>query len=112
MIGHKDSNLRTKQGCDAMIKSELISRIAGQNPHLYHRDVEGLVNTILGTIGEALCRGQRVEIRGFGVFSIRKRRARAGHNPRSGAAVSVQPKSFPFFKTGKEMHQRLNRPKA
>jgi integration host factor subunit beta len=91
-----------------MIKSELIKHIAAQHSHLYERDIEKLVNAILGTIDEALCRGNRVEIRGFGVFAVRKRRGRTGRNPRSGAVVTVNPKSFPSFKTGKEMHQRLN----
>jgi integration host factor subunit beta len=95
-----------------MIKSELVDRIAAQNPHLYKRDIEHLVNTIMGAIDEALCRGDRVEIRGFGTFSVRKRRARAGRNPRSGAIVAVEQKSFPYFRTGKEMHQRLNRSEA
>jgi integration host factor subunit beta len=95
-----------------MIKSELVERIAAQNPHLYRRDVEHLVNAILGTIDAALCRGDRVEIRGFGIFSVRKRRARSGLNPRSGAVVTVKQKSVPFFRTGKEMHQRLNPPQA
>jgi integration host factor subunit beta len=99
-------------GSSAMIKSELVERIALQNPNLYRRDVEYLVDAILGTIGEALCRGDRVELRGFGVFSVRKRGARPGRNPRSGAVVPVAPKSFPFFKTGKEMNQRLNRPQV
>jgi integration host factor subunit beta len=95
-----------------MLKSELVDRIAAQNPHLYRRDVEGLVNAIMGEIDEALCRGDRVEIRDFGVFSVRKRGARPGRNPRSGAVVAVEQKSVPFFRTGKEMHQRLNPPQA
>ena len=95
-----------------MIKSELVKRIGAQHPHLYERDIEKLVNAILGTIGEALCRGDQIEIRGFGVFSVRKRRGRSGRNPRSGAVVTVNPKSFPSFRTGKEMRQRLNRSEA
>jgi integration host factor subunit beta len=93
-----------------MIKSELVARIAAQNPHL--RDIEHLLNVMLGTIDAALCRGDRVEIRGFGVFSVRKRAARAGHNPRTGARVAVVQKNVPFFKIGKEMHRRLNPPEA
>jgi integration host factor subunit beta len=92
-----------------MIKSELVDRIALQNPHLYRRDVEHVVNAILGTIMTSLSLGDRVELRGFGVFSVRKRRARTGRNPRSGAIVAVDRKSIPFFKCGKEMRQRLNR---
>jgi integration host factor subunit beta len=92
-----------------MIKSGLVERIAAQNPHLYNRDVERLVDAILGTIVASLSEGDRVELRGFGVFSVKKRAARAGRNPRTGAPVAVEQKSFPFFKTGKEMHRRLNR---
>lgn len=91
-----------------MIKSELVLRIAAQNPHLYQRDVETIVNAILDTIAEALARGDRVELRGFGAFSIKKRDARAGRNPRTGEAVSVKEKVVPVFKTGKEMRKRLN----
>ena len=92
-----------------MIKSDLVDRIAAQNPHLYKRDVVNLVNAILGGIAEALRRGDRVEIRGFGVFSLRSRGARAGRNPRTGGYVAVDQKLVPFFKVGKEMHERLNR---
>lgn len=91
-----------------MIKSELVLRIAEQNPHLYQRDVETIVNAILDTIADALARGDRVELRGFGAFSVKRRDARTGRNPRTGAAVSVQEKAIPVFKTGKEMRQRLN----
>src|SRR2546423_3923088 len=93
----------------SMIKSELGQRIAGQNPHLYQRDVENIVNAILGEITTALSRGDRVELRGFGAFSVKKRPAREGRNPRTGARVSVDKKAVPFFKTGKEMRERLNR---
>jgi integration host factor subunit beta len=93
-----------------MIKSELVQRIAEQNPHLYQRDVEKIVNSILDQIVIALARGDRVEIRGFGVFSVKHRPARVGRNPRTGKQVDVDRKSVPFFKTGKEMRQRLNRP--
>ncbi len=91
-----------------MIKSELVTRIAEQNPHLYQRDVENIVNAILDTIGDALARGDRVELRGFGAFSVKKRDARTGRNPRTGESVSVSQKVIPVFKTGKEMRQRLN----
>ncbi|MDF2115773.1 integration host factor subunit beta [Roseiarcaceae bacterium H3SJ34-1] len=91
-----------------MIKSELVQRIADKNPHLYHRDVENIVNAILGEITNALSRGDRVELRGFGAFSVKRRDARVGRNPRTGEHVSVEQKSVPFFKTGKEMRERLN----
>ena len=93
----------------AMIKSELVQRIAGQNPHLYQRDIENIVNAVLGEITAALARGDRVELRGFGAFSVKHRPARTGRNPRTGAHVSVDQKSVPFFKTGKEMRERLNK---
>ena len=91
-----------------MIKSELVARIAARNPHLYQRDVENIVNTILGTIVDAMKNGGRVELRGFGAFSVKRRDARRGRNPRTGAAVAVSEKAIPVFKTGKEMRQRLN----
>jgi integration host factor subunit beta len=92
-----------------MIKSELVQKIAERNPHLYQRDVENIVNAILDTITEALARGDRVELRGFGAFSVKKRDARTGRNPRTGETVSVAEKVIPVFKTGKEMRIRLNR---
>ncbi|SEP45141.1 integration host factor subunit beta [Methylobacterium sp. ap11] len=91
-----------------MIKSELVLKIAEQNPHLYQRDVENIVNAILDTIADALARGDRVELRGFGAFSVKRREARRGRNPRTGAAVAVAEKAIPVFKTGKEMRLRLN----
>jgi integration host factor subunit beta len=94
-----------------MIKSELVQRIAERNPHLYQRDVENIVNAILDTITDALTRGDRVELRGFGAFSVKKREARTGRNPRTGETVSVSEKLIPVFKTGKEMRIRLNKGK-
>lgn len=91
-----------------MTKSELIQRIADQNPHLYHRDVERIVSTIFDEISEALSRGDRVELRGFGAFSVKKREARVGRNPRTGSSVHVAEKHVPFFKTGKQLRERLN----
>jgi integration host factor subunit beta len=91
-----------------MIKSELVQRIAQANPHLYQRHVELIVNTILEEITAALSRGDRVELRGFGAFSVKNRPARTGRNPRTGARVAVEQKYVPFFKTGKEMRERLN----
>lgn len=92
-----------------MIKSELVQRLAAANPHLYQRDVENIVNTIVEEITSALSRGDRVELRGFGAFSIKNRPARTGRNPRTGAAVNVSEKYVPFFKAGKEMRERLNK---
>jgi integration host factor subunit beta len=91
-----------------MIKSELVTRIAELNPHLYQRDAEILVNAILDEIIDALSRGDRVELRGFGTFSIKERDARQGRNPRTGAKVAVTSKVVPYFKSGKEMRDRLN----
>ena len=92
-----------------MIKSELVQRIATANPHLYQRDVENIVNAILGEIVAAMARGDRVELRGFGAFTVKHRAPRVGRNPRTGASVAVSEKYVPFFKTGKEMRERLNR---
>ncbi len=91
-----------------MIKSELIEKIASENPHLYQRDVERIVNTIFETIVMAMERGDRVELRGFGAFSVKHRPARIGRNPRTGEQVPVDEKFVPFFKTGKELRVRLN----
>jgi integration host factor subunit beta len=91
-----------------MIKSELIQLIAQQNPHLYHRDVERIINTIFDEIIVALARGDRVELRGFGAFSVKSRNARQGRNPRTGDSVEVDAKRIPFFKTGKELRDKLN----
>jgi len=95
-------------GGGAMTKSELIQRIAELNPHLFHRDVERIVSTIFDEISEALARGNRVELRGFGAFSVKRRGPRVGRNPRTGAAVQVSEKYIPFFKTGKLLRERLN----
>ena len=91
-----------------MIKSELINRLTDANPHLYQRDAERIVNTIFDTIAQALAEGKRVELRGFGAFSVKHREARIGRNPRTGESVHVEAKSVPYFKTGKEMRARLN----
>ncbi|MCU0837927.1 MAG: integration host factor subunit beta [Rhodospirillales bacterium] len=91
-----------------MTKSELIARIAAANPHLYQRDVERIVITIFEEISVALARGQRVELRGFGAFSVKKRGARLGRNPRTGESVDVTSKAVPYFKTGKQLRERLN----
>lgn len=91
-----------------MIRSELIQKIADENTHLYQRDVERIVNTIFEEVIEAMARGDRVELRGFGAFSVKKRDARMGRNPRTGEAVDVEEKCVPFFKTGKLLRDRLN----
>ena len=91
-----------------MTKSELIMRLAEKNPHLYYRDVERIVSTIFDEIAAALSRGDRVELRGFGALSVKKRNARIGRNPRTGESVKVAEKHVPFFKTGKHLRQRLN----
>ena len=95
-----------------MLKSELVLHIANANPHLYQRDVEKIVNAIFSEITNAMAKGDRVELRGFGVFSVKHRSARTGRNPRTGAHVAVEQKSVPFFRTGKEMRERLNRTAA
>ncbi len=91
-----------------MTKSELIMRLAEKNPHLYYRDVERIVSTVFDEIAGALSRGDRVELRGFGALSVKKRNARIGRNPRTGESVNVAEKHVPFFKTGKHLRQRLN----
>ena len=88
--------------------AELVQRIAEHNPHLYQRDVENIVNAILEEIVAALARGDRVELRGFGALSVRARDARSGRNPRTGEPVDVRAKHVPFFKSGKELRERLN----
>jgi integration host factor subunit beta len=93
-----------------MLKSELIEKIAVQNPHLYRQDAEKIVNTILDTITAALAQGDRVELRGFGVFTAKTREPRTGRNPRDGAQIAVPQKVTPAFKTSRDMHRRLNLP--
>ncbi|WP_298293727.1 integration host factor subunit beta [uncultured Litoreibacter sp.] len=91
-----------------MIRSELIQKIADENPHLYQRDVERIVNTVFEEVIDAVADGNRVELRGFGAFSVKKREPRIGRNPRTGEAVHVEEKHVPFFKTGKLLRDRLN----
>ncbi|MGZ8996188.1 MAG: integration host factor subunit beta [Rhodospirillales bacterium] len=91
-----------------MTKSELIARLAAANPHLYHRDVERIVTTVFEEIAAALSRGDRVALRGFGAFSVKERGARTGRNPRTGDTVSVTSKYIPYFKTGKQLREKLN----
>ena len=91
-----------------MTKSKLIAYLAEQNPHLYQRDVERIVTTVFDEITLALTQGDRVELRGFGAFSIKQRGSRIGRNPRTGEAVQVVAKSVPYFKTGKNLRAKLN----
>jgi len=97
-----------------MIRSELVQKIFDENQELpaerrlSQRDVERIVNTVFEEISEALSRGDRVELRGFGAFSVKKRDARTGRNPRTGETVEVEEKHVPFFKTGKLLRDRLN----
>ena len=91
-----------------MTKSELIADLSAANPHLLGRDIELIVGTIFNEITAALARGERVELRGFGAFTVKRRDARTGRNPRTGAAVPVDEKAVPFFKAGKELRERVN----
>jgi integration host factor subunit beta len=93
-----------------MIKSELVQRISLASPHLYQRDVEKVVNAIVEEITAAIARGDRVELRGFGTFGVKTRPARTARNPQTGALCEVRQKRFPFFRTGKEMRERVNKP--
>ncbi|MGB0577521.1 MAG: integration host factor subunit beta [Alphaproteobacteria bacterium] len=95
-----------------MTKSELIIRLAEKNPHLYQRDVERIVATVFDEVSTALSRGDRVELRGFGAFSVKNRESRTGRNPRTGETVFVARKSVPFFKVGKDLRIRLNTPQS
>jgi integration host factor subunit beta len=97
-----------EEGGKTMTKSELIAYLAEENPHLYQRDVERIVTTIFDEIASALSRGDRVELRGFGAFSVKQRDARIGRNPRTGEAVQVDAKRVPYFKTGKQLRNKLN----
>ncbi len=94
-----------------MTKSQLISHLAEKNPHLFMRDIEKIVDTIFEEITSALVRGDRVELRGFGAFSVKHRDSRTGRNPRTGETVYVAAKRLPFFKTGKALRERLNEKK-
>jgi integration host factor subunit beta len=89
-------------------KSELIAALAAANPHLRHNDAELIVSTVFEEVAAALERGDRVELRGFGAFSVRSRNPRPGRNPRTGEQVAVSGKSVPFFKPGKELRERVN----
>ena len=92
-----------------MIKSELVQKIAEKNSHLSHREVERLVSAIFDEITNALSAGGRVELRGFGSFSVKSRPGRVGRNPRTGEKVEISEKNVPYFKTGKLLKERLNK---
>lgn len=94
-----------------MTKSELIQKLADRNPHLLLRDVERIVDTVFNEITDTLADGNRVELRGFGAFSVKHRDARVGRNPRTGEQVQVEAKRLPFFKTGKALREALNETK-
>ena len=94
-----------------MTKSDLIAELASANPHLTRHDIELIVSTVFGEITAALARGDRVELRGFGAFTVKQRESRTGRNPRTGEAVAVDEKVVPFFKAGKELRERVNRGK-
>ena len=91
-----------------MTNSDMIKRLADANPHLFQRDIEKIVSTVFDEVTAALARGDRVELRGFGAFSVRERNSRVGRNPRTGEEVEVPDKVVPYFKTGKELRERLN----
>ncbi len=91
-----------------MTRSQLIARLIERSPHLTSHDIEKVVNTVFDEISDALSRGDRVELRGFGAFSVKRRESRTGRNPRTGEAVDVDSKNTPYFKTGKELRDRLN----
>ena len=91
-----------------MIKSELVQHISTSNPHLYQRDVENIVNAILNEITGALARGDRVELRGFGAFSVKNRPARTGRNPRTGEEIKIKASLNPAFKAGKALKDAVN----
>jgi integration host factor subunit beta len=95
-----------------LIKSDLIAELAASYPHLRQADAELIVTSIVDQITDALARGGRVELRGFGAFAVKQRGARIGHNPRTGVTVQVSEKTVPYFKTGKEMRVRLIRQTA
>lgn len=92
-----------------MIKSELLAKLVDAHPNLMQRDIERIVNTVFDEVIDALSRGDRVELRGFGTFSVKTRPGRTGRNPRTGESVEVDAKTVPYFKTGKELRDRLNK---
>ena len=107
MEGTGGSRLYSLNG-GKMIRSELVQKLVDENPHLHQRDVERIISTIFEEIINTMAAGDRVELRGFGAFSVKKRESRTGRNPRTGESVSVEEKYVPFFKTGKLLRDRLN----
>jgi integration host factor subunit beta len=91
-----------------MTKSELIARLAARNPHLYQRDVERIVATVFDEISKALAGGHRVELRGFGAFSVKKREPRTGRNPRTGEPLDIKAARMPKFRAGKALKDAIN----
>jgi integration host factor subunit beta len=92
-----------------MLRSDLVEKLRAEYAHLRPSDIEAIVDVIFNEISQALERGDRIELRGFGAFSVRKRDARIGRNPRTGSTVPVDSKAVPFFKAGKELRARLNK---
>jgi integration host factor subunit beta len=91
-----------------MLKSELVQKIVKAKPDLYERDAEHVVDAVLGEITKALSRGERVELRGFGAFTMKHRGSRIGRNPKTGVNVSVSQKYALSFRASKNWHNRLN----
>jgi integration host factor beta subunit len=92
-----------------MTKRELIEAVINERSSIPRREAEALVNSVFASLAEALARGERIEIRGFGSFIVKRRNAREGLNPKTGEVVSVMAKRVPFFKAGKELKQRVDR---
>jgi integration host factor subunit beta len=91
-----------------MTKSDLIQQIA-EKLKIPTARAESIINTIFGSMTDALTKGDRIEIRGFGTFEVRSYKGYEGRNPKTGTPVQVAPKKLPFFKIGKELHERLNK---
>ena len=92
-----------------MTKSDLIQKLTERNNYLFQKDIHKVIHVIFNSISEALEKGDRVELRGFGAFGVKKRQARIGRNPRSGQPVPIPEKNIPFFKMGKSMRERINK---
>lgn len=92
-----------------MNKSDLIFKIANINPDLYQKDANKIVNVFFDTLSIAISKSERVELRGFGIFDVKKREARIARNPKNGAVVAVPSKNIPYFRMGKSMKDRLNK---
>jgi integration host factor subunit beta len=95
-------------GGETMTKRELIDEIVAKRDTLSRRESEVLVNAVFDSLTEALARGERIEIRGFGSFIVKRRNEREGRNPKTGDVVKVHAKRVPFFKAGKELKQRVD----